>query len=454
MSTVKLASALASAAALILIAAPSAQATCMIQCTAELMFDDCTKPPSATAWPASETLTVSGSCEACCSPPGGPVVCEPEPLTANMLALQTDGNPLNGLFSAMSVACSPDPLFVWSGLLSPGSYDLATPDFGMILLQFEVVEAGCVADPDCPACNVCLGGVCKGLGVPICANDDDCGEDEKCLVNLAAPCANHCVPKDAECATYEDCPICNGCVEGQCIPSGLLECAQDSDCADGQVCDIDPVAACKNHCVDAPPECATSDDCGLCAACVGGECKGLGVIMCETDDDCADGQSCQVDATDACKNQCVDATPECVTSDDCGPCAGCVGGECKGLGAVMCETDDDCAEGQACQVDGTDACMNQCVQAIGDDIGGPEADAGSGGDTGGPEADAGSQGDATAGGDAQHSDTAVLYGEDALDAPTGSSGDSTGCAAAPGAQSGALALLLAAALFIWRRRTA
>lgn len=467
---------LAAAAIGAAVAAPlPAAATCMTSCTAELIFDDCNYPAEPTVWPAAETLTLAGTCETCCSPPGGPVTCSPEPMTADMLELHAGGAPLNGLFSPLSVGCSPEPLFAWGGALSPGAYEVVAPSIGLILLQFEVKDAGCATEADCPPCNVCLDGVCKGLGVAICQTDGDCAEGETCLVNEAAPCANHCVPKDAQCTTNEDCGDCAGCLDGQCIPSGLIECKKDDDCPAGEVCEVDPIAACKNRCVDAGPGCTDDDECGPCAVCAEGECVATGNVMCEQDADCGPAYACVVHATDPCKNTCIpDAPGPCTGDEDCGACEACVDGECKGTGVVACTTDQDCGPFEQCIADAAAPCNNHCApgetpDAGGTDAGGPDAgsvgedtgapgpdaatpspDAGGIGlDTGAPAADTvgGSPADPDATGGA---DVSVPYGDDALD---GDDPDD-GCAASPGAPAGTLALLLAAAALVAIRRRA
>jgi hypothetical protein len=205
----------------------------------------------------------------------------------------------------------------------------------------EDIVTVCAADEDCGACAVCVDGECKATGAVMCESNGDCGDDEFCHTDLDDPCMNACeeLPEDG--------------------------CTKDSDCPEEYNCEMLPDGSGLGGCVEVgpDPECETDDECGACSVCVGGECKGTGAIVCEADADCADGESCIVDAEDACMNQCKPEDPVlgCTTDDDCGACAACVDGECKGTGAVMCEADADCSDGKVCTIDADNACMNECT---------------------------------------------------------------------------------------------
>ena len=239
---------------------------------------------------------------------------------------------------------------------------LGTLGLVVMLAPRPATAVQCASDDDCGACAVCVAGECKGLGLIICTQDVDCGAGMACEVDPADACKNQCVDATDACATDDDCGACAVCIAGSCKGLGDVSCTQDGDCAAGKTCKVDPSDACKNQCVDATDACATDDDCGACAVCIAGSCKGLGLVICTQDADCGPGQACKVDAGAACKNACVDSAA-CTADDDCGACAVCVAGECKGLGLVICTQDADCGPGQACKVDAGAACKNACVAA-------------------------------------------------------------------------------------------
>ena len=206
---------------------------------------------------------------------------------------------------------------------------------------------------------------------------------------------------------------------------------------------------------DPPAGCKTSADCGSCAACVNGECKGLGAIMCKNDGECAPGQVCEVNATDACKNQCV-TKPQCKSNDECPKCTVCAAGSCKGLGVVQCMNDKECAAGEVCNVVAGETCKNACVAKP------AETDTVS--SDGGASVDTAAGPDAVASDVGAKSDTAT--GSDAAGTLDGSAPDSggktvtpapspaTGCSANPVGASPWALLLLMLGFVVLRRRFA
>lgn len=130
--------------ALFLLCAPqAASATCGIDCQATLMDSDCTTPPPG-IWYAGAPLTFLGSCETCCSPPGGPVECDSTPMEVEHLYVKKDGEVLPGAFAQAGATCDDaGNMFLYiadDGPLVPGSYELIEDQSKLILVQFEVVE--------------------------------------------------------------------------------------------------------------------------------------------------------------------------------------------------------------------------------------------------------------------------------------------------------------------------
>ncbi|MFP2928528.1 outer membrane exchange protein TraA family protein [Pyxidicoccus sp. 3LG] len=218
---------------------------------------------------------------------------------------------------------------------------------------------GCNDDSDCP------GGVCDepSLTCVQCTEDEHCPDNQVCATDVhecrecnedsqcpkGEVCSNHqCSP----CATDDSCAgnSCNCCPNGtQCAaltpgasPS-CVECTNNSQCADGQQCD--PL---NGRCVDAVPECNTSDACGpSCAKCPGDRpycLDGEVCVQCRNDMECGDDQFCL-------SGECSSCTTDRHCGDRCEACEGdtpfCLSdGSVQGSACVGCRSDDDCGSGQ------------------------------------------------------------------------------------------------------------
>ena len=346
--------------------AQSASATCMTTCSAQLVFDDCAKAPTG-QWPVDDPLLFTMACETCCAAPGGPVNCSPSPIDVTQLSLSNGTTKVDGSFTVHpTLTCGDLKVITFDGTLALGNYELISTN--LILVQFEAkTEVG-------------------------------------------------------DCALNTDCEACEVCTSGQCVADGKATCTDDADCGAGNVCVTDAKDACATLCKPESNACEKDDDCGACAVCVANECKGLGAVMCTSNSDCPLGEACVVDPIDACKNQCKAKTSQCTSSDQCGPCAVCVSGECKGTGGVMCSKDADCGAGMVCKTHPTDPCKNQCAA-------GPSGeDTGTGGTTGTADATTGgTTGDATGTADATTGDTTGTA-DAGTGGTTGGTGDATGLA--------------------------
>lgn len=106
----------------------------------------------------------------------------------------------------------------------------------------------CDSDEQCKSHNeVCVAGQCQE-----CANDSNCKAGFVCQ-------ANKCTPKP-ECTTDQNCPAGSTCASGKCAPKA---CTADGDCGPG--------ARCKNNqCI--PNTCSTNEDCGTGETCQSGMC--------------------------------------------------------------------------------------------------------------------------------------------------------------------------------------
>ncbi len=222
--------------------------------------------------------------------------------------------------------------------------------------NFTCVE--CNRDEDCPPDEVCAPDLkqCRE-----CSQDSDCERGKTCSDNQCITCASN-----DSCAGNS----CNCCPSGtQCaaptpgtLPS-CVECTNDSQCADGKTCDI-----ANGRCVDAIPECNTSDRCG--AECV--KCPtdrplcldGQVCVQCRNDLECGTGQFC-------ISGECA----SCITDRHCGArCSACPGeapfclsdGTSAGSSCVACRNDADCGSGQCDTTTHTcaptDGCEVSCAE--------------------------------------------------------------------------------------------
>ena len=245
----------------------------------------------------------------------------------------------------------------------------------------------CATSDDCGSCMACIGGECMGLGGVACTADLGCAADEYCIVVDGAECTNHCASN--QCKLVKCLSLCD---------------PYTTPCDVGQTC-VQAIKGCCGTCQPDTPACQFDADCDACAVCVSGQCQGLGAAECTVDDDCATDEYCMVNPDSPCKNRC--ASKECHVVDcagicdpygtpcptgqsciepikgccgacqpdatvchadaDCGACAVCVAGECKGLGASQCLADADCGPGLACAIDPVAACNNHCIP-LADDI--------------------------------------------------------------------------------------
>ncbi len=126
--------ALASAA----IAKP-AQATCMLQCDAELIGAGCAATTSLAVGAAWDFAV---KCQTCCAAPGGPLNCNPsEPQPADFKVQDAPGAAVAGDFDFSPLSCKKALRFKPAGQApGPGGYRLLHTN--MILLEFQIESAG------------------------------------------------------------------------------------------------------------------------------------------------------------------------------------------------------------------------------------------------------------------------------------------------------------------------
>lgn len=220
----------------------------------------------------------------------------------------------------------------------------------------------CTSDGDCSADRMCVAGQCLDPGdidagedadaQITCTTNDDCPGAGACFEEQGACVSSECVfPQDNEfghceprpcvgdqCEPWEQADACGcmarqcqdasecngyGCVGGECAP-----CQSDGDCADGDSCAAD------GTCVEGTT-CAGDRDCPANQMCNDGMC--VDRPECLIDSDCGDQE--------ICLNGACTYSPDCQQDSDCDPGFECVGGQCF---ESICRGPDDCADGQFC----------------------------------------------------------------------------------------------------------
>lgn len=145
-----------------------------------------------------------------------------------------------------------------------------------------------------------------------------------------------------QCAADSDCAAGEVCQNGVCVPA--QGCQTNADCARGQVCDP-TTATCVNACTGSCTNKSCGDDgCGgSCGTCAAGElCNSVNqCVHCAPN--CGAGRTC---GDDGCGGTC----GTCATGETCDPNGNCVPPGADG--GLVCRSDSDCPSGQVC-VNGT-----------------------------------------------------------------------------------------------------
>ncbi len=198
----------------------------------------------------------------------------------------------------------------------------------------ENCEAGCYADDNRSYCQPVQGVACTTAESPAhknvtcqnglwhsitggpCYVDSDCLDIDVCttLQNAGTPskmsgikgaCTRNTHPNE-ECTQDRDCPASKPKCEGTagarvCRAPQNSICASDKDCANGLICDIGEVNACKQAVGGA---CMSTADCAKPSTCFGMICKSSKGGKCANSTQCLDGFVCSVN------NSCVEKPPE------------------------------------------------------------------------------------------------------------------------------------------------
>jgi Cys-rich repeat protein len=206
---------------------------------------------------------------------------------------------------------------------------------------------------------------CVDIGVPVClpacTSDEGCG-DRVCNGGLCSEAPVAECSTDTDCEDGEVCDVPNG----SCEPAPEPTCSADSECEADEICDVP-----SGECVAAPPPPCTSDaQCATGEACdvQSGECVALPPTECTADADCATGLLC-----DLIIGECFVPEPEpCLSDSECpGQVCNPSSGECIAAPAIpiggACSDDLDCAAEVCPTLGGSSFCSGVC--ALGTPVG-------------------------------------------------------------------------------------
>jgi hypothetical protein len=197
---------------------------------------------------------------------------------------------------------------------------------------------------DCLPCNDGFLGVCTPDPTSGCADDTQCAAGETCQVY----CTGACDPTMG----------CTEVCQGVCVPA-QDGCGSDADCPAGFACE----SVCPPCAGGAAPDGSSGADPSFAPPCVGGPCVGQCVpapVTCGPDAPCPAGMVCQEQAV----------CPPCVYSEPACEMACMVESACVPAPTGQCKQDSDCQPWQSCAIacpvtctpQGCDqACVGQCM---------------------------------------------------------------------------------------------
>ncbi|HJL19033.1 MAG TPA: hypothetical protein RMH99_25445 [Sandaracinaceae bacterium LLY-WYZ-13_1] len=202
---------------------------------------------------------------------------------------------------------------------------LALAASGCTVEARKVLGDQCDLNSDCAAPLVCGLGRCRKE----CVASRDCALGLRCIL-LQDPTLGVCqLEEETTCTLDSDCPEPLVCTDLGC----MNECAEDRDCAAGQVCDDD------GRCAELVEElCVYDSDCPYPLICSDRlQCE----VECVDAADCDDGRACvqavSCDGPCMCRQPC-DVSAECEAGLECVECGD--GLECGGA-ARYCERPAD-----------------------------------------------------------------------------------------------------------------
>ena len=238
----------------------------------------------------------------------------------------------------------------------------------------------CVDDSDCDngRCDLETN-QCRGCNTDAqCSNGQHCDteahECRECVTDSHCARGQSCIDNTCQACSAQDSCAGTSC---NCCPGGLkcaaptpgasptcVECSNDGDCSDGKRCDI-----ANGRCVEAIPECNTSERCGAqCSKCPSDRpycMDGQVCVTCRSDLECGDGKFC-------ISGECASCTTDKRCGARCGACAPeapfCLtDGTTMGSSCVGCRENADCGPGGTCDPSTHTCSATTCAVTCGED---------------------------------------------------------------------------------------
>ncbi|MEE2786714.1 MAG: hypothetical protein VX589_05195 [Myxococcota bacterium] len=228
-------------------------------------------------------------------------------------------------------------------------------DIGM---TFKCIEQECDSTQACRDAD--LIGVCDlenghGRCASECKTDIDCESGSVCNTAIEVCEPEECAD-DSGCTTDGKIGICQSpegdTHHGRCV----AECSADTDCATGKICDA-AVARCIDEICADDAGCQVEGQIGICQSPEGDTHHGRCVAECAADTDCPSGKICD-EVGQRCVDQECASVSDCIEAEKLGRCAGGTDGSDEAgasHGRCIPECGEDpmegtCAEGFACDV--------------------------------------------------------------------------------------------------------
>lgn len=222
-----------------------------------------------------------------------------------------------------------------------------------------------VCDPTTGNCEECnIKSDCDSKGPNMCCIDKKC---VCCQGYVYSPSAAGCVPKPP-CDGPNQCPLCEECVAGSCIPRKCpggqvcvdLQNGEDGTCT--EKCDCNNPASCTSKgkvCKNINGTCVCiSCGSGCSSGCMSGcHCEGTACVVDKCNGSCSNGAGCGGAGTgcgcDETTKKCVDCSKLNCASGECDKVlgCGCIGNDCGGTGTRClggCDTRNDCGVNCTC----------------------------------------------------------------------------------------------------------
>lgn len=203
---------------------------------------------------------------------------------------------------------------------------------------------------------------------PECFEDDECNEDEKCIVG-------RCVVPYSECDTTDECDSGEVCIDSYCVGVGNI-CVNNSDCVSGSVCLNERCTLIGGGCVD-DNECDEGEECfeATCTPVEAIDCEDAG-YSCRSRTDCSDDGGSILDYDCNIPNKCCTIAEKEKTCSEldgeiCNSNQNCVGGT-KITSASDLGLSESCCIGGICQDKGSElsdcefyggTCRDSCLSS-------------------------------------------------------------------------------------------